>query len=261
MRRDTCRVAAEDLDLDLVDVLLEPRDHGRVAVDDAVHDRVEHGLGAAREQLRVAFHAPADRAEIGRPAVAHGQHEVRPDEDVDLAELDLFGLVEVGRGAQDREERVPVSLELGALVGDDRVLDRDLVEAEPLRDGHELRRRGPEHPDPGHAAGDLGQLARRVVDGLGAPDTAAVHVERGVDDAFLDGCGDVFGPRLHRDLGRRLAWHRPQAVLLRARGQAREHPSSFGHGPSCPASAAALRRAGTPGRRTSGRSARCRGRS
>ena len=51
--------------------------------------------GPRREQLGVALHALADGGEIGRPAVADGEHEVRPDEDVDLAELDLLDVVEV----------------------------------------------------------------------------------------------------------------------------------------------------------------------
>ena len=57
-----------------------------------------------------------------------------PDEDVDLAELDLLDVVEVGGRAKDDEQRVAVALELGPLVGDDGVLDGDLVQAELL--GH-----------------------------------------------------------------------------------------------------------------------------
>ena len=61
--------------------------------------------------------------------MAHGDDEVRPDEEVHLAELDLLGLVEVARRPQHDEERLPVALELGPLVGD-RVLDGELVEVE-----------------------------------------------------------------------------------------------------------------------------------
>ena len=61
-----------------------------------------------------------------------------PDEDVDLAELDLLGVVEIGRGAQHDEQRVAVALQLWPLVGNDRVLDRYLVEAELLGDRQEL---------------------------------------------------------------------------------------------------------------------------
>ena len=99
----------------------------------------------------------ADRAQVGRPAVADGEHEVRADEDVDLAELDLLDVVEVGGGAQHDEQRVAVALELGPLVGDDRVLDRELVQAELLGDRQELRLGRPEQPDPGHRAGLVAQ--------------------------------------------------------------------------------------------------------
>jgi hypothetical protein len=57
-------VAAEDLDLDLLDVLLEPGHDRRVAVDHAVEDGVEHRLGAAGEELRVVLHAMPYGAEV-----------------------------------------------------------------------------------------------------------------------------------------------------------------------------------------------------
>ena len=100
-----------------------------------------------------------DATQVGRPAVADGEHEVRSDEDVDLAELDLLVLVEVGGRAQHDEQRVAVALELRPLVGDDRVLDRDLVEAELLGDGQELGFGRPEQPDPRHGPGFVAQLA------------------------------------------------------------------------------------------------------
>ena len=70
--------------------------------------------------------------------MAHGDHEVRADEDVELAEVDLLDVVHVGRRAQDHEERVAVALQLGSLVGNDRVLDRQLVQSELLGDRQEL---------------------------------------------------------------------------------------------------------------------------
>ena len=57
------------------------------------------------------------------------------------------------------------------------------------------------------ATSSRGGLSRR----LGTRDPSSVHVDRGVDDAALDGRGHVFGPRLHRDLGRGLARHVPGA--------------------------------------------------
>ena len=112
----------------------EPGHDRGVAVDDAVEDGVQHRLGAAAEQVRVALHAAAHGGEVGRLAVADGDDEVGADEDVDLAELDLLDVVEVARRAQDHEERVAVALELGPLVGDDGVLDGQLVQAELVGD-------------------------------------------------------------------------------------------------------------------------------
>ena len=62
----------------------------------------------------------------------HREHEVGAHEDVDLAELDLLGVIEVARRSKDDEKRVPVALELRPLVSDDRVLDGELVELERL---------------------------------------------------------------------------------------------------------------------------------
>jgi hypothetical protein len=48
--------------------------------------------------------------------VADGDDELRAGEHAHLAELDGLALVDVARGSQDQEQRVAVSLELGALV-------------------------------------------------------------------------------------------------------------------------------------------------
>ncbi len=60
------------------------------------------------------------------------------EEDVDLAELDLLLGVVVARGPQDDEVGLVVVLELRALVGVARVLERQLVQAEDLPDALEL---------------------------------------------------------------------------------------------------------------------------
>ena len=138
MRRETFGVAAEDLDLDLVDVLLQAGDNRCIAVNDAVEDGVEDRLRTLREQLGILFHAMAHGAQVGRAAVANGDDEVLADEYVDLAELDLLFLVEVSRGAQHDEERVVVAFQLRSLVGDDRVLDGELVKREFLGHGKKL---------------------------------------------------------------------------------------------------------------------------
>ena len=227
-------VAAEDLGLDLVDVVLEPGDDRRVAVDDAVEDGVQDRLGAEAQQLGVALHAAADGGQVGGLAVADGEHEVRADEDVDLAELDLLDLVEVAGGAQHHEQGVAVALQLGALVGDDRVLDGQLVQAELLGDGQQLA------PRPAGTARSRpwcrGWSRRRRAASATverAVDPAAVAVDGGVDDALLHRRGGVLGPRLHRHLGRRRL---PLPVGAAAEAQtavrAQDTGTALGHGES-----------------------------
>ena len=104
----------------------------------------------------------ADRTEIGRLAVSHGEDEVGADEDVHLAELDLLGVVEVARRAQDDEQRVAVALELRTLVGDDRVLDGELVQLECLGQCRDLVLLGSVETDPRHAFGLFAQRSERV---------------------------------------------------------------------------------------------------
>ncbi len=222
------RVPAEDLSLDLVDVLLQPGDDRGVAVDDAVEDRVQHGLWAKAQELGVVLHPASHDGQVRSLAVPDGQHEVRADEDVDLAELDLLDVIEVTRGAQDDEQRVAVALQLRTLVGDDRVLDRDLVQPELLADRQELRLCRPEQPDPGHRAllpaqtrSDLGHRCRAL-------DPSAVPVDRRVDDALLDGLGDGRRTRLHRDLGRGLPT-RVDPGSGRAPGRKMEAGTPVGH--------------------------------
>lgn len=73
-------------------------------------------------------------AEGRAAAVTHRDHEVGADEDVDLAGLDSVVLVDVPECLEDEEQAVVVLLELGSLVRDDRVLDRERVELEGLGD-------------------------------------------------------------------------------------------------------------------------------
>ncbi len=72
-------------------------------------------------------------------AVPHRDHEVGTDEHVDLAGLDGVLLVDVPERLEDQEEAVLVALELGPLVGLDRVLDGQRVQAEDLGDRVQLR--------------------------------------------------------------------------------------------------------------------------
>ena len=65
--------------------------------------------------------------------MAHRDHVAAPGEDVRLAELDL--VVRPLRGAQRDEHRVAVDFELRTLVRVQRVLDREIVQAETLLHG------------------------------------------------------------------------------------------------------------------------------
>ncbi len=71
-----------------------------------------------------------------------GDAEVRPNEQVQLAELDLLDVVEIASRAQDDEQGVAVALELGPLVRLHGVLDRELVQVELRRERHQLARSG-----------------------------------------------------------------------------------------------------------------------
>ena len=137
--------------------------------------------GPAAQQVRTRLEAVADAGEVGRLAVTDGDHEVRAREHVDLAELDGLGLVEVPGRAQHEEEHVAVALELGSLVGLDRVLHRELVQVELRGDGGELGRVGPVEPDP---RDPVAVAARRVELGqrLGGGDALSVAVDGSVDD-------------------------------------------------------------------------------
>ena len=72
-----------------------------------------------------------------------------PDEDRDLAELDLLALVDVARGAQDDERDVAlVGLDLRPQVEALRVLDGEVVQPERVLHARQLLRRGLDHPEP-----------------------------------------------------------------------------------------------------------------
>ena len=124
----------EHLVLDLVDVVLHARHHGRVVIDDPVHDRVQDRHRAAAQQVGACLQATADGGQIGRLAVADRDHELWAGEDVHLTELDGLRLVDVAGRMQDAKQRLAVVLELGALVRADGILDGELVQRELARD-------------------------------------------------------------------------------------------------------------------------------
>ena len=156
------RVAAEDLLLDLVDVVLQALEHGQVVVDDPVQHAPEHRVRAVGEQLRVVLEALADHREVRLVGVPDGDRELGPEEQVQLAELDHLDGVDVAGGAQHDEGGVAVALQLGPLVLVDGVLDGQLVQVELVGDGVDLVASGAQHADPGEAAAVVGAAAQRA---------------------------------------------------------------------------------------------------
>jgi hypothetical protein len=113
--------------------------------------------------------------------VADRDHEVRADEDRDLAEFHRLGLVDVARGPEDDEECLAVAFEFRALVRLDRILDGQLVQFEVASQGRELLARRLVETNPCHRAVLLaGGMQLGEVIGLRRP--AAVTVDGAVDD-------------------------------------------------------------------------------
>ncbi len=136
--------------------------------------------------------------------MAYGDDEVGADEDVQLAERDLLGLVQVTGGAQDDEEGVAVAVGLGPLGADDGVFERQLVQLELLAELDQLPLLRPVEPDPGHGVGHLLEAFEGVGERAGVVDPLAVLVDRVVDDGGT--VGRLFcGSRVHRVFRRFLA--------------------------------------------------------
>jgi hypothetical protein len=123
---------------------------------------------------------------------------------VQLAELDLLDIVQITSGVQYDEQRVVVPLELGALMGDDGVFDRELVQRELRCYGADEALIGSVEPDPRHAA----QLSVKARVGLGQAgwgrDPVTVDVHGAVHDAAV-AVGRWVRTRLRSRLGRRQA--------------------------------------------------------
>jgi hypothetical protein len=203
-------VPAEDLVLDLVDVVLEPRDDRGVVVDHPVHDRVEHRDRAAPQQVGPRLERLPDARQVGGPVVAHRDDEVGPREDVQLAELDGLGLVDVAGGAQHAEQGLAVPLQLRPLVRVDGVLDRQLVKPELVGQARELLLGGGDEPDPRDAA----RAPARVAEGGGVCGRLDGHA------VAVDGAADDHAPTLPRSGARR----NPQARRAPPAGRAARAP-------------------------------------
>ena len=87
--------------------------------------------------LRLRLELQPRRVQLRALAVPDGHDEVRADEHVDLAGLDGVLGVDVPERLEHQEQRVLVALQLGPLVGVDRVLDGEVVQ--PEGDRHVLQ--------------------------------------------------------------------------------------------------------------------------
>ncbi len=153
-----------------------------------------------------------------------------PDEQVHLAELDLLDVVEVARCPEHDEQGLAVALELGPLVGDDRVLDGQLVQPELLGDGQQLALGRPEEADPGHRSRAIAQLAHGFGHGVRTPDPCAALVQRRVDQALIGSSAHARRSGLHRDLWRGLG-RSCRRTSRRAPGWKLKTDASLGHHP------------------------------
>ena len=137
---------------------LELIEHREVAVDDVIDQRVEDEPGAVAQQLGLALGPRAHGGKAQLRAMADGEHVVRADEHADLADAQVvrpvFELDELDR-MEHGEQRVAVLLDLRALVSFARILDRQFVQAEFVRDLVELGLSGLEQRDPDEAVGAM----------------------------------------------------------------------------------------------------------
>jgi hypothetical protein len=137
------------------------------------------------EQVGAALDPGADVTEAAVP-VTHGDHEPRVDEQHHLADLDHLLRVHVGRRLDDDEQRLVVELDLGPLMGLDRVLDGELVEVELAGDRLELLGRGLVDTEPDEAVAGVAAGRRR-------PGLAELEVVGPALAPLVDGAVDDHG--------------------------------------------------------------------
>jgi hypothetical protein len=171
------RAAVEDRLLDRLQFGLERIEHREVAVDHGVHQRVQHEARALAQVPGLALAAFAHSEEAVGAEVAQRQHEVRADEDRDLAEFERRP-TQLGQPHHDEQGRA-VLLDLRPLVAVARALDRQLVQAELVLHLPQFVVAGIVQRDPDEAAGPLQPL----VDGLDRDvgELAPVLVSHAVD--------------------------------------------------------------------------------
>jgi len=133
----TARIALEDALFHPLELLLQRGEHREVTIDDRVHQGIEHEAGALPQQRRLAL-ATLTHAEKGHiRMLSYREHEVGPDEDGDLPELQIL-LTVILEQMHHHEEGIAVLLHLRALVAMTRVLHGQRMQAELLLHDVEL---------------------------------------------------------------------------------------------------------------------------
>jgi len=128
--REHRRLHLVDVDLDLIGDRFVP-------VDDRVADRPQYGGRPVTEDRRALLQLLPGRGQLTTFAVPDGDDVPIADEDTELPGLDRVALVDVPEGAQYDDDRIAEALDLGALVGLERILDGELVQVEePLDPAH-----------------------------------------------------------------------------------------------------------------------------
>ena len=178
------RVAGEQLILDLVDVVLQSGHHRDVLVDHLIEDAVEDRLGSEFDQFGRSFEALSHHRQVGGFGVANGDDEIRTEKDVQFAEFDLFGLVDVPRGPENDEQLFGVPFQFRPLVGCDGVLDGEPVQAELVCHSHDFGDLGSVQADPCHSV-PLAHDLEGDIEALGIGSAFSVHIDGVVDDRHL----------------------------------------------------------------------------
>ena len=160
-------------------LFLDRLDHRQIAVDDEIEDGVKHIVDAVHQQGGRCLQLLAQGFMGAGGDVANTDDVMAADEHRGLAIGDLFAF-EMG-GAGDDEQLVAIDVELGKLVGLERVLDRQRMEVVLLLQEVQLGvgRVGDADPD------ELGLVlgARDLLVDRHLANALAVTIEKGGDDA------------------------------------------------------------------------------
>ena len=156
-----------------------------------IDDRVEHRAGSTPQELRFPLQRLAHSSEVRRRVVTDVENGVWCHEHLDLAELDLLGVVQVLRRLQHEEQGIAVLFQLRTLMSVQGVLDDEIVEVDVHSDLLELGLGRLEEPCPTERV----IATRRAPIGRVEPTGSAhtVDVEGAVNDHTANRCTSAGG--------------------------------------------------------------------